>query len=70
MGLLGIAFQTVAKQRGGDAETKEQLRNSSAALGPGSTSGDTHNNIFELFTELEPQHIESVSTLSPEKTIV
>ena len=33
-------------------ETKEeQSRNNSAALGqdPGSTSRDTHNNIFELF---------------------
>ena len=49
--------QTVANQgREGDAETREeQSRNDSAALGqgPSSTLRDTHNNVFELFTELK-----------------
>ena len=38
--------------REGDAETREgQSRNNSIALGqgPGSTSRDSHNNIFEFF---------------------
>ena len=41
----------------GATETREeQPRHHSAALGqgPGSTSRDTHNNVFELFLELKP----------------
>ena len=39
---------------------EEQSGNSSVALGqgPGSTSRDTHNNIFELFIELKPQQMD------------
>lgn len=35
---------------------ERQPRHHSAALGqgPGSTSRDTHNNVFELFLELKP----------------
>ena len=56
--------------KGGDAETtEEQSRNNSAALGqgPGSTSRDTHNNIFKLFIELKPP-MEDVAFFIPEKT--
>ena len=58
------AFQTVAIQGKGDAEAREeQSRNNTIALrqGLGSTSSDTHNNIFELFIKLKKVKVKSLS---------
>ena len=65
VGILGMeAFQTVAIQGKGDAEAREeQSRNNTIALrqGLGSTSSDTHNNIFELFIKLKKVKVKSLS---------
>ena len=57
VGLLGTkSLANSCYSRNRDAETwQEQPRNKSAASeqGPGPSSRDTHNNIFELFTELK-----------------
>ena len=43
----------------GRADRGEQLRETIVQpWGPGSTSRDTHNNIFELFIELKPQQMD------------
>ena len=64
VGLLGMeAFQTVAIQGKGDAESREeQSRNNTIALrqGLGSTSSDTHNNSFELFIKLKKVKVKSL----------
>ena len=56
--------------REGMQRREEQLRNNSAALGqgPGSTSRDTHNNIFKLFIELKPNKWKMSAFFIPEKT--
>ena len=59
--------------REGDAETREgQSRNNSIALGqgPGSTSRDTQNNIFELFSRTKaPKNGTCYPSFIPEKLI-